>query len=124
MASSRDHSDAVVVIARERPRVARASCRDGIINAGDQDRYEKRASSKTSTKCFCGAKKCRGFLGDRAEDFLASLEEEETDAGRRFFRRKLRPDQAVDPASGKLVRSAFGEAEAEAVEIDQVEDDS
>jgi hypothetical protein len=28
----------------------------------------------------------------------------------------LRPDQAVDPASGKLVRSAFGEAEAEAVE--------
>ena len=48
---------------------------------GDQDKYEKRASSKTSTKCFCGAKKCRGFLGDRAEDFLASLEEEETDAG-------------------------------------------
>ena len=84
--------------------------------AGDQEKYEKRASSKTSTKCFCGAKKCRGFLGDRAEDFLASLEEEETDAGRRFFRRKLRPDQAVDPASGKLVRSAFGEAEAEAVE--------
>ena len=28
----------------------------------------------------------------------------------------MRPDQAVDPASGKLVRSAFGEAEAEAVE--------
>ena len=74
------------------------------------------ASSKTSTKCFCGAKKCRGFLGDRAEDFLASLEEEETDAGRRFFRRKLRPDQCVDPASGKLIRSAFGEVEAEAVE--------
>ena len=83
---------------------------------GDQDRYEKRASSKTSTKCFCGASKCRGFLGDRAEDFLASLEEEDTDNGRRFFRRKLRADQCVDPASGKLIRSAFGEVEAEAVE--------
>ena len=56
---------------------------------GDQEKYEKRASSKTSTKCFCGAKKCRGFLGDRAEDFLASLEEEETDNGRRFLEEEI-----------------------------------
>ena len=80
-------------------------CRSTTSTKGDQDKYEKRASSKTLDEMFfCGAKKCRGFLGDRAEDFLASLEEEETDAGRRFLGGSLRPDQAVDPASGKLIR--------------------
>ena len=83
---------------------------------GDHSEYKKRASSKTSTKCWCGAAKCRGVLGDRAEDFLASLEEEDTDGGRKFFRRTLREVQAVEPCSGKVVRAAFGEPEAEAVE--------
>ena len=63
-------------------------------------------------RCLCGAKECRGVLGDRDDALLANL----CDDSDKRWRKAVADGRAKEPVTGAVVASAFGHAQGEVVE--------